>query len=143
MFPEELKSQVESIREEVKQFIMHEQTYYGVTTSGFTFFIFKAKNISFSEEGEAFYNYMWVKCREGYFVLRQRFLKGKFRAWYLEAKIIPENDFNHYFFEMQDYFEQNPEVLEQICGPPHICKKCGEACCCQTESIYLENRRKR
>jgi hypothetical protein len=118
--PENLKFNTRKIGEEVKSFVTENSAYYGVTRSGFLFNIMRTKTIQpHIEDENDYHTYMWVQCANAYYLLRERFVDGYGVGWYLEVEIIPDTRSSDFFMEMAGLLDENPELLNEICGPPH------------------------
>jgi hypothetical protein len=120
MKPENIEYDVRKIGEEVKNFVTEQLAYYGVTRSGYLFNIIKTRTIQpHIEDENDYHTYMWVHCIDGYYLLRERFIEGHGVGWYLEVEIIPKGKTPEFFMKMAGLFYDNPEILNEICGPPH------------------------
>jgi hypothetical protein len=118
--PEELRFSIRKIGEEVKDFMTERSAYYGITRSGFLFNIMRTKTIQpHIEDENDYHSYMWIQCIDGYYLLRERFINGYGIGWYLEAEIIPGSRSSDFFIKMAGLFDESPELLNEICGPPH------------------------
>ncbi len=118
--PPELVQGVEMLRQEVRQFVTLPDAYYGVTWKGLLFYILRCYPIQPSiEDREDYFSYLLADCREGIFILRQHFSGGTARNWFLETRILAMDKTRLTFERIRECLEENPDVLEDICGEPH------------------------
>lgn len=115
-FPEEMKICVRITGEPIKDFVTGEDTYYGVTGSGFLFNIIRCYSAQPPiVDHEDYHTYLLVHAVEGIFILRQRFLKGSAGKWHLKAAVESLENSPVNFEDVREYLEQNPKIYETIC----------------------------
>lgn len=138
-FPDKMVKGTRKIREEVTGFDTSQYSYYGVTRRGFVFNILKVISIQPAiTTPEDYFCYMWVHSVEGFLLLRQRFLNNMPGRWYAEVEIIPEHKDNPTFMDLGDYFRENPEMLQELCGPPHEDDVFSGSCFCNRTNLDME-----
>lgn len=107
------------IKEEVRHFVTETHSYYGVTSSGLVFIIINHDVISgVVEDTRDYFGYMFVECVDGFYILRQRFIKGIALDWVLEVELELEERYQTLFYDLRDIFRENVGLLKELCGEP-------------------------
>lgn len=83
--------------EEVKDFYISNELYYGLTKSGRIINIIKAISIQPPiEDLNHYLTMLWVEAKEGFFIFQQEIFNLVPQKWILEKQIIPENSYNFF-----------------------------------------------
>ncbi|MCD4782555.1 MAG: hypothetical protein K8T10_01860 [Candidatus Eremiobacteraeota bacterium] len=110
---------IKPIKEEVRQFVTEMHSYYGVTSSGLILNIIYHDIISGEiKDPLDYFGYMFVECVDGFYILRQRFVKGIALDWVLEVELKPEERYQTLFYDLRDIFRENVGLLKELCGEP-------------------------
>lgn len=118
-FPGNPHITVKAVGQPVRHFVTGEDTYYGITQNGFLFNIIRCFSVQPPiENHDDYFTYLLAECREGVFVLRQRFLMGSAGSWYLEAEIISGEKSSSEFDRIREYLSDNLHIYENICPDP-------------------------
>jgi len=110
---------IKPVKEEIRQFVTEIHSYYGVTRSSRIFNIINFDVINEEiEDSLDYFVYMFVECVDGFYILRQRFVKGFALDWVLEVELETGEKYQSLFYEIRDVFRENVGLLKELCGEP-------------------------